>query len=98
MKSAVPDTHYPPLIGAQDRVILFDGVCNLCNGTVQFILQHDRKRVFRLAAIQSPAGQALMDWFGFMPGSLATLILVEGNRASTRSTAVLRIANQLPWP
>jgi predicted DCC family thiol-disulfide oxidoreductase YuxK len=88
----------PPLVGPDDRIILFDGVCNLCNGSVQFILRFDRRRVFRLAAIQSPEGQAIMNWFGIPAGMPGTLLMVEGGRVSTRSTAVLRIAARLPFP
>lgn len=88
----------PPLVGPDERVVLFDGVCNLCNGSVRFILRHDRRRVFRLAAIQSPEGQAIMNWFGFSAGMSGTMLLVEGNRVFTRSTAALRIASRLPFP
>ncbi|MDZ4803931.1 MAG: thiol-disulfide oxidoreductase DCC family protein [Candidatus Eisenbacteria bacterium] len=88
----------PPLVGLDDRIILFDGVCNLCNGSVQFLLRFDRRRAFRLAAIQSPEGQAIMKWFGFSTGMSGTMLLVEGGRVSTRSTAVLRIASRLPFP
>jgi predicted DCC family thiol-disulfide oxidoreductase YuxK len=88
----------PPLVGPDDRVVLFDGVCRLCSGTVRFLLRHDREGVFRLAAIQSPEGQAILDWFGFSAGMSGTLLLVEGNRVFTRSTAVLRIAQRLRFP
>ena len=88
----------PPLVSPDDRVILFDGICNLCDGSVQFILRVDRRRAFRLAAIQSPEGQAIMNWFGFSAGMSGTMLLVEGDRVSTRSTVVLRIASRLPFP
>ena len=91
-------TELPPLVGPGDRVVLFDGVCNLCNGSVRFVLQVDRRRECRLAAIQWPEGQAIMKWFGLPAGMSGTLLLVEGARLSTKSTAILRIAARLPFP
>ena len=78
--------------------ILFDGVCNLCNGFVQFVIPHDASGHFRFAALQSAAGQALLTTYG-QPHLAATdpdsVVLVEGGRVYTHSTAVLRIAGHL---
>lgn len=80
--------------------ILFDGVCNLCHGFVQFVIRHDPTGHFRFAALQSEAGQALLAVHG-QPLSTTTLadpdsvVLVAANRLYTRSTAVLHIAWQL---
>lgn len=85
-------------------VILFDGVCNLCNSFVQLVIQHDARRRFRFAALQSPAGRALLVAHGLPPGAALadpdSVILVENNRVYAHSSAVLRIARQLsaPWP
>ncbi|HEX2091883.1 MAG TPA: thiol-disulfide oxidoreductase DCC family protein [Longimicrobiaceae bacterium] len=89
------DAHTPPC-----GVVLFDGVCNLCNHSVQFILQHDPHGHFRFASLQSPAGQRLLREHGFPPGELGSVILVEGGHAYTRSDAALRIARRLSgaWP
>ncbi|MCO5285378.1 MAG: DCC1-like thiol-disulfide oxidoreductase family protein [Chitinophagaceae bacterium] len=80
-------------------VVLFDGVCNLCNGFVQFIIRRDKKDRFRFASLQSPEGQELLSEF---PGneSLKTIILIEDGRIYKRSTAALRVARRLPgfWP
>lgn len=71
-------------------VIYFDGVCNLCNGMVQFIIKHDRKKLFRFAALQSEPGKALCLKF---KNQLPDTILLEYNqRVYTKSGAVLRIA------
>lgn len=80
--------------------ILFDGVCNLCNGAVQFIIRHDPKEHFRFAAQQSDAGQALLQQFHLNDGVQNTIILIEGTHIYTRSTAALRIAKRLHgvWP
>ncbi|UOQ52644.1 thiol-disulfide oxidoreductase DCC family protein [Hymenobacter cellulosivorans] len=81
--------------------ILFDGVCNLCNGFVQFVIQRDAPGHFRFASLQSAAGQALLAEHGLRlgPAGPETVMLVERGRIFTHSTAVLRIARQLggPW-
>jgi predicted DCC family thiol-disulfide oxidoreductase YuxK len=80
--------------------ILFDGVCTLCNGFVQFVIRHDPHGYFRFAALQSEAGQALLAAHG-QPLSAAALahpdsvVLVADGRVYTHSTAVLRIAGHL---
>ncbi|HEV8674058.1 MAG TPA: thiol-disulfide oxidoreductase DCC family protein [Methylomirabilota bacterium] len=81
-------------------IVLFDGVCNLCNGSVTFIVKRDPGRRFRFAALQSAAGATLLRQFGLPADALDTLVLVEGNRAFTRSTASLRVARRLSglWP
>jgi len=81
-------------------VVLFDGVCNLCAGAVQFVLRRDRAGRFRFAALQSAAAQQLLATAGVVRPALDSIVLVEPDRTSTRSTAVLRIAMGLrfPWP
>jgi predicted DCC family thiol-disulfide oxidoreductase YuxK len=81
-------------------VVLFDGVCNLCNGFVQFIIARDARRHFRFAALGSGAAGRLMAQAGIAPGSVDSLVLIEGSRAYVRSAAALRIARRLgfPWP
>jgi predicted DCC family thiol-disulfide oxidoreductase YuxK len=79
-------------------VVLFDGVCNLCNGGVQFLLAHDRRGALRFAALQSEAGQAILAWAGLPPDEYDTMIFLERGRLYTKSTAVLRIAAHLSWP
>jgi predicted DCC family thiol-disulfide oxidoreductase YuxK len=84
--------------------ILFDGVCNLCNGFVQFVIRHDARGRFRFAALQSEVGQALLAAHG-QPTTAALLaspdsvVLLEGGQLYSHSAAVLRIARQLdgPW-
>jgi len=73
-------------------IVLFDGVCNLCNGSVQFILRHDRQGRFRFASLQSSVGQDLQARLGMDPGRLDSVILVEGDRWYKESDAALRIA------
>ncbi|TVT41928.1 thiol-disulfide oxidoreductase DCC family protein [Hymenobacter setariae] len=80
--------------------ILFDGVCNLCNGFVQFVIRHDAAGRFRFAALQSAAGQALLVAHGQQDVAATaadpdSVVLVEGGRVYTHSTAVLRIIGHL---
>lgn len=82
-----------------DSIILFDGVCNFCNRTVQFILPRDKQRRFRFAALQSETARELQQQFHW-PDETDSIIVVEGDRYYTRSTAALRIVRKLPglWP
>ena len=81
-------------------VVLFDGVCNLCNGFVQFVIPRDPRGYFRFAALQSPAAARLMAEAGVTPGAADSILLIDGGRAIVRSAAALRIARRLrfPWP
>lgn len=79
-------------------VVLFDGTCNLCNASVQFVLRRDPRARFRFAALQSPAAAALLaaaGWQGPRPDSVA---LVAGGRVLWKSSAALAIARGLRWP
>jgi predicted DCC family thiol-disulfide oxidoreductase YuxK len=80
----------------QPPVVLFDGVCNLCNGAVRFLIARDPSARFRLAALQSEAARRLL---GKQP-PLESIVLVEAGRTYTKSAAALRIALGLrfPWP
>ena len=76
-------------------VVLFDGVCNLCNGSVQFILKRDPHGRFRFASLQSDAGRRLLRAHGLPADALESVVLVEDGRAWTHSDAALRIARGL---
>ncbi|MFC5452201.1 thiol-disulfide oxidoreductase DCC family protein [Paenibacillus aestuarii] len=85
----------PQIADAAAAVVLFDGVCNLCNGAVQFILRRDPQGVFRFASLQSEIGQELLRQHHLPEHSLGTIVLIEHGRAYTYSTAALRIARRL---
>jgi predicted DCC family thiol-disulfide oxidoreductase YuxK len=74
-------------------IVLFDGVCNLCNGAVQFILRRDPGGGFRFASLQSPFGEELRARLGIDPQAVDSIILVEGDRWYKESDAALRIAH-----
>ena len=81
-----------------DGVVLFDGYCHLCDRSVQFVLDHDRRRVFRFAPSQSPGAAPFLArcGLGAAPG---TIVFVERDGWSVRSTAAIRMARRLglPW-
>jgi predicted DCC family thiol-disulfide oxidoreductase YuxK len=85
---------------AGEAIVLFDGVCNLCNGAVQFILDRDGARRFKFASLQSERGRALLAEHGVTPptGDPDTIYLVEDGRIFDRSTAALKIARHLSFP
>jgi predicted DCC family thiol-disulfide oxidoreductase YuxK len=78
-----------------NKIVLFDGVCNLCNSSVQFIIKHDRKKQFLFASLQGKFGQEVLKKNNFSTESLNTLILIEGDKIFTRSTGVLRMMKHL---
>jgi predicted DCC family thiol-disulfide oxidoreductase YuxK len=80
------------------RVILFDGVCNLCNGSVTFVLQHERKPIFQFASIQSDAGRELLQHCRLPADYLQSVILIENGKACFGTTAALKIGQTLRFP
>ncbi|MEO0066243.1 MAG: hypothetical protein RI983_1569 [Bacteroidota bacterium] len=76
-------------------VILFDGVCNLCNGSVQKIIAADPKKQFRFASLQGEFGQQVLKQFHLPPNELGSFILLENNQIFTKSTGALKVARQL---
>ena len=84
----------------QHPVILFDGVCNLCNSSVQFIINHDKQSKFRFASLQSETGKQLLTKFDLPTENLYSVLLVTGEKFYDRSRAALEIAKRLSglWP
>ncbi len=77
-------------------ILLFDGVCNLCNGVVQFVLTHDPQGRVRFASQQSAFGQALMRQYELTDRQ--SVVLLEENRVYTRSDAAIQVLHLLPAP
>ncbi|ARK13341.1 thiol-disulfide oxidoreductase DCC family protein [Fibrella sp. ES10-3-2-2] len=75
--------------------ILFDGVCNLCNGLVQFVIRHDPAGRFTFAALQSASGQALLKAHGLRTHDFDTFVYIRNKTAYTRSTAGLLVMRDL---
>lgn len=76
-------------------VVLFDGVCNFCNGSVNFIIEHDSRGYFKFSPLQSAAGEELLRKFQIDRSETDSVILIEDDRAYEYSTAGLRIARKL---
>jgi predicted DCC family thiol-disulfide oxidoreductase YuxK len=81
-------------------VIFFDGVCNLCNGAVQFTIERDPKNIFRFASLQSEYAKTALTPFNISYQELDSFILLENGKVYKRSTAALRVAKKLNglWP
>lgn len=88
MESTLSDTH---------SVILYDGVCNLCDASVRFIIKHDKKDKFRFAPLQSEAGKLYADQFNIVP-DLSTFYLIDSGQVYGKSEAWMKILAELSWP
>lgn len=75
-------------------VILFDGVCNFCDASVQFILDRDDKELFRFASLQSDAGQEFLKKYN-VPDDVDSMVLIEDGKVYYKSSAALRISRHL---
>lgn len=85
---------------SKKSIILFDGVCNLCNASIDFILKRDKKNKFLVGALQEEAGKKLLSKFEVNSEYLDSLVLIEDDQIYFRSTAALKIAKNLSglWP
>lgn len=77
------------------KIVLFDGVCNLCNSSVTFVIKRDKKDLFRFAPLQEEAGQRLIAKYNIDTSKTDSIILIDHNKVYVKSTAVLRIARHL---
>ncbi len=76
-------------------LILFDGVCNLCNGFVNFLIVRDKGNRFQFGSLQSEKVKAILSHYNFSTENISTVILIEDNRLYSQSTAVLKIVRKL---
>ncbi len=83
---------------AEHPVILFDGVCNLCTASVQYVIKHDPKRLFRFASLQSDFGNKILNDFDLPLNDPNSFVLLAGNKIYDRSTAALMVAKKLKGP
>jgi predicted DCC family thiol-disulfide oxidoreductase YuxK len=86
------------IILKHQQIILFDGICNLCNGSVTFILRSEKSSIFKFASIQSATGQELLAWGGLPKNYNQAVILIDHGRIYLGSTAALKIGRQLRFP
>ena len=81
------------------QLILFDGVCNLCEASVQYVIKHDKNDVFRYTALESDVGQQILRKFNIDRTKMDSILLYSSeNGISYKSTAALKIASKLGFP
>ena len=78
-------------------IILFDGVCNFCNGNVNFLIRQDKKNVFRFAALQSQTAQKLLAQYKKQKKGFESFVLMQDGKAYEKSSAALKVLKKLPW-
>lgn len=83
------------MVNAEHPIVLFDGVCNLCNRSVQFILKRDKKKKILFASLQGNFGQEMLKRYHLPENDFNSFILLEGEKLYTRSTAALRVLKHL---
>ena len=80
------------------KIILFDGVCTLCNGSVRLILQREKSPAFQFASIQSDTGKELLEWCGLPRNYDQAIVLLDNGKVFFGATAALKIGQQLTFP
>lgn len=85
----------PGAVESKQFIVLFDGVCNLCNASVQFILKRDPDHRFKFASLQSAFGQQKLKEYGYESNDLVSIMLVTKRGVLQRSDAALEIAKHL---
>ena len=81
-----------------DRIILFDGICNFCNSSVQFVIKHDSEGGFKFASLQSGIGKELLRNYG-IENAMDSFVFIDGGSYYTQSNAALMVCKYLnrPW-
>lgn len=79
-------------------IVIFDGVCNFCEGAVNFILRHESGARLTFVPLQTSTGASMLRELGFDPEDAKTFVFVEGGEAYARSAATVRLARYLRWP
>ena len=84
----------------QQPTILFDGVCNFCNGAVNFAIRHDKKGIIKFAPLQSAIGQQLLKQYNLPTDEMNSFVFIDNNSAYTQSTAAIKVCGYLNglWP
>jgi len=87
-----------PYLQEKENVILFDGVCKLCNAWSNFLIRHDHQRRFKLASVQSPEGQAILAHFGYPTDYYDTMLVVRDGSCFEKSDAFFVVMGELGFP
>jgi predicted DCC family thiol-disulfide oxidoreductase YuxK len=97
-RSDSADRQLPACLRAGEPVVLFDGVCRLCSSWARFLIRFDKHHRFRLATVQSQAGQAILAWHGLATERYDTMVVSDGDTLNTKSNAFIHIIRRLPFP
>ncbi len=81
----------------QHPVILFDGICNFCNGAVNFIIKLDKKKIFQFAALQSSSGQKLLQEYQLSAANFDSFVFIDNHEVYQKSKAAFKVISYLPW-
>jgi len=87
----------PPNVELIDKVILFDGVCKLCNGWAKFIIKYDKNKIFKMASVQSKQGQIILKHFNMPIDKFDTMLLIDEGLAYVKSSAFFKVVKHLPY-
>ena len=87
-----------PTLSPAPRIILFDGVCKLCNAWANFIITHDHKHLYQLCSVQSEPGAQLLRQCGYPTDTFETMLAVEQGRCFEKSEAFFRVMAGIGWP
>ena len=79
-------------------LILFDGICNLCNHSVLFVIKRDKNKIFKYASLQSDIGKKVISDYHLSDNPLSSFILIENEKLYMKSTAALRVIKKLKGP
>lgn len=82
----------------EERVIFFDGVCRLCNGSVNFVIRHNRDQTIKFATVQSKLGKRVLEEHGLSTDKFESMLYFEAGQPYEKSTAALKIAKRLSFP
>jgi len=84
----------------EERIILFDGVCNFCNGAVNFVIKRDKKGLVKFAPLQTEHGKQLLQQYNLPALDMQSFVFIEKGKAYLRSTAALKVCRHLDalWP
>ncbi len=78
-----------------EHIVLFDGVCNFCDSSVQFFIKKERKPILKFASLQSPTGQSLLKKFNLDPAKIDSVVFISGEKVYLKSTAALYLLKRL---
>lgn len=90
--------HIPATIKESKKIILFDGVCNLCSTFLNFVYNRDIKKIYMFAWIQSEKGKEILAWLSLPVEENETIVYIENGRPYYKSTAFLKIVKSLQFP